>query len=121
MSPVQVSLLTVTNSQHEYARTLEVLFKSAGIRVQSDERGEKLGYKIREAQLHKIPYMLILGDKELESGKISVRLSKGKVIEAVEPQEFVKTILKEIQERKLESAFLAAPEITNQEAKHSSI
>ena len=121
MSPVQVSLLTVTDRQHEYARTLEVLFKSAGIRVQSDERGEKLGYKIREAQLQKIPYMLILGDKELESGKISVRLSKGKVIEAVEPQEFVKTILKEIQERKLESAFLAAPEITNQEAKHSSI
>ncbi len=121
MSPVQVALLTVTDRQHEYARTLESLFKAAGLRTLNDERGEKLGYKIREAQLQKIPYMLILGDKELESGKISVRLKSGQVVESIDTQEFLQKVLSEIQERKLESVFQVAPKNMNQEAKHSSI
>ncbi len=121
LAPVQVSLLTVTDRQLDYARTLMTLFKAAGIRCSLDERGEKLGYKIREAQLHKIPYMLILGDKEVEQNKISVRLNNGKVLEALEVQEFMQKVLHESKERKLESVFLEATKNNNQEAKHSSI
>jgi threonyl-tRNA synthetase len=121
LSPVQVSLLTVTDRQHEMAQRLEAQFKAAGLRVHADYRGEKLGYKIREAQLQKTPYMIILGDKELESGRISVRLNKGTVIESLAVEEFMLKVLSEIKERKLESVFLTAPTSTNQEAKHSSI
>lgn len=121
LSPVQVALLTVTDRQLEFARGLEKTLHEAGIRVQLDERGEKLGYKIREAQLQKIPYMLILGDKELESGKISVRLNNGKIIEALEVSEFVSQLQQEIKVRRLESIFLADANNSNQEANHSSI
>ncbi|MGZ3723062.1 MAG: His/Gly/Thr/Pro-type tRNA ligase C-terminal domain-containing protein, partial [Bdellovibrionales bacterium] len=121
LSPMQVSILTVTDRQLEYARSLETLLKASGIRVSLDERGEKLGYKIREAQLQKIPYMLILGDKEVENQKVSVRLNNGKLLEALDVQNFLDKILHEIQERKLESVFLAEPTKPNQEANNSSI
>jgi threonyl-tRNA synthetase len=120
MSPVQVQLLTVTDRQLEYARELEKRFKAAGLRVHLDERGEKLGYKIREAQLQKVPYMLILGDKELESKRVSVRLRTGAVVESLEVDAFLQGVLKEIKERSLVSVFQPAPINTNQEANNSS-
>jgi threonyl-tRNA synthetase len=120
MSPVQVAILNITDRQIEYAQKVNNLLQTAGIRSMSDERGEKLGYKIREAQLHKIPYMLILGDKEKDSGTVSVRLKNGKILEAVPLNEFTEKIVGEIKERKLESVFQAS-ENTNQEANHSSI
>jgi threonyl-tRNA synthetase len=121
LSPTQVAILTVTDRQLDYARKLDKLMKASGIRASADERGEKLGYKIREAQLQKVPYMLILGDKEVESGKVSVRLNNGKVIEAVAIEDFIKNILCEIKERQLASVFLTAPNNMNQEANNSSI
>lgn len=121
LSPVQVTILTVTDRQLEYARGLEALLKASGVRVTLDERGEKLGYKIREAQLQKTPYMLILGDKEVENKKVSVRMNNGKLIEAVDPQQFLDKILHEIQERKLESVFSDSSTKPNQEANNSSI
>jgi threonyl-tRNA synthetase len=120
MSPVQVAVLNITDRQIEYARKVNGLLQAAGIRSMSDERGEKLGYKIREAQLQKIPYMLILGDKEKDSGTVSVRLKNGKILEAVPLSEFTEKIVGEIKERKLESVFQAS-ENSNQEANHSSI
>ncbi len=73
LSPVQIKLLPITDRHHEYADKLKSKMENAGIRVEVDGRSEKIGYKIREAQLQKVPYMLILGDKEVESGNISVR------------------------------------------------
>jgi threonyl-tRNA synthetase len=120
MSPVQVAILNITDRQIEYAQKVNNFLQAAGIRSMSDERGEKLGYKIREAQLQKIPYMLILGDKEKDSGTVSVRLKNGKILEAVPLNEFTEKIVGEIKERKLESVFQPS-ENPNQEANHSSI
>ena len=120
LSPTQVSLLTVTDRQLDYARELDQKLKAAGVRSQVDERGEKLGYKIREAQMQKVPYMLILGDKEVDNRKVSVRLNNGKLLEALDPQDFINKIQSEISERKLGSVFLEAQQ-HNQEANNSSI
>lgn len=121
LAPVQVQLLTVTDRQLDYARALQKKLKAVGIRAEVDERGEKLGYKIREAQLQKIPYMLTLGDKEVQSETVSVRLSKGQVTDAVPVQTLIDQLSKEIHERRLESVFLHSGAKPNQEAHNSSI
>jgi len=73
LAPVQVRLLPVTDRVVGYAAELEKKLRAAGIRVELDERSEKIGHKIREAELHKVPIMLIIGDREVEAGKVSVR------------------------------------------------
>ncbi|OAH56199.1 threonine--tRNA ligase [Domibacillus aminovorans] len=74
LAPVQVQIIPVSNEVHyDYAKQLKDQLKAAGIRVEMDNREEKLGYKIRESQMKKIPYMLVVGDKELESGSVNVR------------------------------------------------
>ncbi len=73
LAPVQVKLLPIAEAHHSYARDVMKAMQEAGIRVQLDERNEKIGYKIREAQLLKVPYMLVIGDKEVEEGTLSVR------------------------------------------------
>ena len=76
LAPVQAMIIPITDRQHEYAKELEKKLAAAGIRVESDLRSEKMGYKIREAQLKKIPYMLVVGDKEMEDGTVAVRARK---------------------------------------------
>ena len=76
LAPVQAMIIPITDRQHEYARELEKKLNAAGIRVESDLRSEKMGYKIREAQLKKIPYMLVVGDKEMADGTVAVRARK---------------------------------------------
>ncbi len=76
LAPVQAMIIPITDRQHEYAKELEKKLNAAGIRVESDMRSEKMGYKIREAQLKKIPYMLVVGDKEMEDGTVAVRARK---------------------------------------------
>ncbi|MDR1217912.1 MAG: threonine--tRNA ligase, partial [Oscillospiraceae bacterium] len=73
ISPVQIVVLPITERAHAYAQGVADRLNGAGFRVETDTRNEKIGYKIREAQLQKIPYMLVLGDKEAESGALSVR------------------------------------------------
>jgi threonyl-tRNA synthetase len=73
LSPVQVRVLPISSRFAEYAHKVESALKSAGIRVEIDERTEKIGYKIREAEITKIPYMAIIGEKELDSGSVSLR------------------------------------------------
>lgn len=121
LSPVQVTLMTVTDRQLDYARDLAVKLKAIGVRAHVDERGEKLGFKIREAQMQKIPYMITLGDKEKDNGTVSVRLRNGKVVDAIPFIEFLEKIKSEIQERSLESVFQGAPNNNNQEVNNSSI
>ena len=76
LAPVQVRILPIADSHKEYAEKLKEKLEEYDIRVELDEREEKIGYKIREAQLQKIPYMLIVGDKEVETNAVGVRARK---------------------------------------------
>ena len=76
LSPVQVAILPISDSQKEYALKVKEELENVGIRVELDDRQEKIGYKIREAQLQKVPYMLILGEKEVEANAVGVRKRK---------------------------------------------
>lgn len=73
LAPVQVAVLPITDRSHDYARRIAEALTAEGFRVETDLRNEKIGYKIREAQMQKIPYMLVLGDKEAENGTVTVR------------------------------------------------
>lgn len=96
LAPVQVKVMPISEAQHEYAKQVVAKLKENNIRVELDDRNEKIGYKIREAQLEKVPYMLILGDKEVEAGTVGVRSRKDGDVGAVEIDEFIKNIKEEI-------------------------
>jgi threonyl-tRNA synthetase len=95
LSPVQAVVLTVTDSQTPYAKEVFNTLRQAGVRVQHDFRNEKLGFKIREAQLQKIPYMLVIGDKEMEAGLVTPRFRDGKNLDSMNPSDFIDFIAKE--------------------------
>ena len=95
LAPVQAIILTVTDRQLVYGEELYQRLLSAGVRVEKDLRNEKLGYKIREAQLQKIPYMLVVGDREVESGGVSPRRRDGKDLKLMEIDDFVRLIMEE--------------------------
>ncbi len=96
MSPVQVRVLPITDRAHAYSEELVGKLSAAGIRAESDLRSEKLGYKIREAQMQKIPYMLVVGDRDMENGTVSVRTHKGDDLGAMTPDAFLSKCLSEI-------------------------
>ena len=100
LSPVQVRLLPITDRNNEYSDKVEAALKAAGIRVESDKRQEKTGFKVREAQLMKIPYMLVIGDKEAEEGTVAVRRRDGTTTETMPYEEFVAMIAKQVKERR---------------------
>ncbi|MGE4505829.1 MAG: threonine--tRNA ligase [Desulfovibrionaceae bacterium] len=77
LSPVQARVLTVTDSQNDFAEQVRAALAARGIRVEADTRNEMLGYKVREAQVEKVPYMLVVGDKEKEAGCVNVRARQG--------------------------------------------
>ncbi len=92
----QVKVMPITDRAHEYAKGLVQKLQDAGIRAEGDYRSEKLGYKIREAQMQKIPYMLVVGDRDMENGTVSVRTRKGDDLGAMTPDEFLAKCLMEI-------------------------
>ena len=96
LAPEQVRILPISERHHEKAREIYQQLFDAAMRVEIDERSEKIGYKIREAQLQKIPYMLIIGDKEAESGTVSVRRRGEGDLGAVKTEAFLATALAEI-------------------------
>ncbi len=96
LAPVQVKVLPIGIEQHEAAEALYDRLTSLGMRVEIDERNEKIGYKIREAQLAKIPYMLVIGAKEVEEGTVAVRSRKALDMGAMPIDEFVNMALEEI-------------------------
>ena len=96
LAPVQVSVLPITDRAHDYAMKLTGMLDEAGFRVESDLRSEKIGFKIREAQLQKIPYMLIVGDKEAESGQVSVRNRSAGDLGSMTPEEFSEKLAQEV-------------------------
>ena len=92
----QVKVMPITDRAHSYAEKLVQQLKDAGIRAEADCRSEKLGYKIREAQVNKIPYMLVVGDRDMENGTVSVRTRKGDDLGAMTPEQFLSKCLVEI-------------------------
>ncbi|HWJ03308.1 MAG TPA: threonine--tRNA ligase [Verrucomicrobiae bacterium] len=99
MSPVQVRILPISDRHEEYAREVAGKYFAQGIRVEVDERREKISYKIREAQVDKVPYILIVGDKEVENGTVSVRRRSEGDIGAKEVAELGTQIVEEIANR----------------------
>jgi threonyl-tRNA synthetase len=100
LSPVQVRLMTISDAHVPYAEEVKAKMEQAGIRVELDARNEKIGYKIREAQVQKIPYMLVIGEKEVAEGTLSVR-KRGVGDEGALPvDEFIAKIKQEISEMK---------------------
>ena len=96
LMPTQVKILPISERQHDYAKQVYAQLHAAGIRVEVDARNEKIGYKIREAQNEKIPYMLVVGDKEVENGTVSVRARKDGDLGAMAVDAFRAKILDEI-------------------------
>ena len=99
LTPVQVEIIPITERAHEYARQLKAKLDEAGVRSEADYRSEKMNYKIREAQLQKIPYMLVVGDKEVENGTVSIRARKEGKGGTMSADEFVAQILEEIKNK----------------------
>ena len=100
LAPVQVRLLPIADRNFEYADKIEAALKGAGIRCESDKRREKTGYKVREAQIMKIPYMLVLGDREKDENTISLRRRDSNETETMPADKFVSMIEKEVKNRK---------------------
>ena len=100
LAPKQVKILPITDKHVEYANKIKEELQEKGIRVEVDDRNEKTGYKIREAQLSKVPYMLIVGDKEVENATVSVRDRKEGDIGSIKTEDFIKRIVKEVEEYK---------------------
>lgn len=100
LAPVQAIVLPITDRTRDYAQQVADTLAASGIRAETDFRSEKIGYKIREAQNMKIPYMLVLGDKEAEAGNVSVRTRSGGDMGTMEISQFTAEILEEIKSRR---------------------
>ncbi|MCR4625786.1 MAG: threonine--tRNA ligase [Lachnospiraceae bacterium] len=95
LAPVQVEILPVTDRAGEYAQNIAKRLESAGFRAEVDQRPEKLGYKIREAQQMKVPYMVIVGDKDMENNTVSIRHRAGEDLGALKYEDFEKILIEE--------------------------
>ena len=96
LAPVQVKLLPITDRATEYAKRIAEALDKAGFRVEADERNEKVGKKIREATLEKIPYMLVVGDRDMENNTVSVRLRSGEDVGAMSLEDFTARIRQDV-------------------------
>ena len=101
LAPMQVKILPITDAHHEYAKKLEAELRKMKVRVQVDSRSEKTGYKIREAQLEKVPYMLVVGSQEVEGNLVAVRSRKDGDIGQMSFEEFKQKLQDEIENKSL--------------------
>jgi threonyl-tRNA synthetase len=99
LAPVQAVILTITDQQTSYAQDLEKALRGQGLRVEADLRNEKIGFKIREHTLQRIPYMLVIGKKEAEAGTVAVRTRRGEDLGAMTLETFVELLAKDIASR----------------------
>ena len=95
LAPVQVKVLTITDRVNDFADSIATELNTLGLRAEADLRNEKIGYKIREAQSQKVPYMLVIGDKEAENGEVSVRNRAGKTVN-MPKDEFIAKLMDEV-------------------------
>ncbi|MDQ0203402.1 threonine--tRNA ligase [Pectinatus haikarae] len=100
LAPVQIKILPITDKNADYAYSLKKKMFDLGLRVEVDDRNEKVGYKMRECQVKKIPYILIVGDKELEENNVSVRKHGEQSTETMQTDEFIAMLQKQIEEKK---------------------
>ncbi len=100
LAPVQTKILPISDKFADYAKEVEARLKEADIRVETDLRDEKVGYKIREAQLNQIPYMLVIGEKEVSEGSVSVRSRDTGEQVSMSLDDFVANLTAEIKEKK---------------------
>ena len=100
LAPEQVRVMPISEKQAEAVQAVAAKLRAAGLRVQADLRNEKIGYKIREAQLQKVPYMLVVGDREAEAGAVSVRSRSEGDIGVMKVEEFLERSLAEVAEKK---------------------
>ena len=105
LCPIQVMILPLTDRERDFCSKIQIKLAPAGIICKIDNRNEKISYKIREAQLLQIPYMIIIGKKETESGYVSLRLREGAQFSDLSLQKVQDTLLKEIQTKSLQSLF----------------
>ena len=96
LSPVQVKVMAMTDRTAEQASSIAAELEAAGLRVETDLRNEKIGFKIREAQMQKIPYMLIIGDKEVENGVVAVRSRRGGDLGTMKLDDFKAKVVEEV-------------------------
>ena len=101
LSPTQVKILPISDEQLEYATTIEKELLKNKMRVKVDSRAEKIGYKIREAELERVPYMLILGKKEAGEKVLSIRRRGNKENDVMDLDRFITKLLKEIKEKEI--------------------
>jgi threonyl-tRNA synthetase len=101
LAPLQVLVLPITEKHHPYAQEIAADLRGRGFRVTVDQRSEKVGYKIREAQLRKVPFMLVVGDKELESGTVAVRNRKKGDLGPSSVEELASTLARLVREKSL--------------------
>ena len=101
LAPVQVAVLPITDRINDYADEIATSLRKSGFRVESNTKSDKIGAKIRDAQMQKIPYMLVLGDKELEDGLVAVRERKQGDIGTMTLAEFKETITQQKLQRSL--------------------
>lgn len=99
LAPVQVKILPITDRQHEFAKQIKEQLCKKGIRIVLDDRNEKIGYKIREAQLEKVPYMLVVGEKEVEANTVAIRSREDGDIGTMKIDEFEQKLLNEIENK----------------------
>ena len=104
LAPVQVILLPITDNHADYADKIAQQLEESGVRVEKDLRNEKIGFKIREAQLQKIPYMIVLGDKEVESSTLGVRRRRSKETRTLDLKTFLDEVNKAVNNRTIDSA-----------------
>jgi len=100
LAPVQIAVMNIADRQAEYCQKICEELEKQGFRVKIDLRNEKIGFKIREHSMQRVPYLLIIGDKELEDGTIAVRSQKGENLGAMAIEDFTERLRKEIEERK---------------------
>ncbi|QEH45516.1 threonine--tRNA ligase [Aggregatibacter actinomycetemcomitans] len=101
LAPTQVVVMNITDSQSEYVQKVAKQLSDAGLRVKTDLRNEKVGFKIREHTLRRVPYMLVCGDKEIEAGKVAVRTRKGQDLGTFTVEEFLDILKKQVRNRDL--------------------
>jgi threonyl-tRNA synthetase len=100
LAPVQAKVVCITDKQFEYARGVREKLLAAGIRTELDARSEKIGFKIREAAMEKVPYILVVGDKEVQQNMVAVRERGGKDLGVMPLAEFIDKTQKEIREKR---------------------
>ena len=101
LAPVQAIVMNITDSQADYVQKVVKQLSDAGLRVKADLRNEKVGFKIREHTLRRVPYMLVCGDKEIETGKVAVRTRKGQDLGTFTVEEFLEILKKQVRNRDL--------------------